>query len=281
MLLEKIMICTDFSEPSKQLLHCLPEMKTAGLKHVVLMHVVDVYSAGGNALAFQQNNLEKLHVTREELEKMGLTVTVAVPIGFPAEEIERTAVEEDVSLILVASQGKGFIRSRFLGSTTADLMRISTVPLLIEKFKDLDEDNCVLYCKEKFAKVLVPTDFSKFSMNVIQKIKQSTFIGEVVLVSVIETSGSQEAFEKEKAEIEDKLKKLQSAFTDNGIKASYRMGEGTASRNIIDIGEQEQVTLIAFSKRGAGRVRELLVGSTAEALARRSQVPVMIFPANR
>ncbi len=277
MFFEKILICTDFSRPSTLLLNCIPEFMNLGLKEAVLVHVVDIKSAGGNVETFQKYDEEKLNESKKYLEEMGLNASVKVPVGFPAEEIVKTVEEENVSLILIASHVMGVIKSLIIGGTAFNTIRISPIPVLIEKFKDVEIKQCEAYCEEKFKKVVVPIDFSESSYKVAGEIKKAgQVVKEIVLVSVVESSISREELENKRKEAEEKLNALKNEF--NGSNVKIEIKEGTASKNIMEIAEKEGASLIALSKHGAGTAKGILIGSTADAIARYSKVSVLLFP---
>lgn len=279
MLFEKILICTDFSTPSKLLFNCVPELINLGLKEVIIIHVVDIKSAGGNVEIFQKNDEDKLNEIKIQLEEMELKVSIKVPVGFPVEEIVKTGQEENVSLILMASHGAGIIKSLFLGSTTFDTIRISTIPILIEKFKDIESEKCEAYCAEKFKKIVIPIDFSESSYKVAEEIKKAgKVIEEIIFISVIEKSKSVDELEKSKKEAEENLNLLKEDFVSSGYRVKTHIKEGTASKNIMETAEKERASLIALSKHGAGTVKGILIGSTADAIARQSKIPVLLFP---
>lgn len=278
MLLEKVLLCTDFSMASEKLLKCIPELQNSGLHEVTILHVIDIHST-----APQENDLgkkyeQRLMKTQKELEEMGLTVNRKILTGIPSKEIVRTAEEEGASLILLGSHGKGYIKSRFLGSTTFDVLRMTETPLLIEKYLALDEGKIQAYCENKFAKVLIPVDFSEASIEMIEKIKEIKGIQGIVLVSVIEKSESQQELDNKKKEWEERLIIMEEEFVNLGYTVQSHVREGTASRNIMEVAEEEGATLIALATRGAGSIEGLLIGSTIDAIARQSKNPVLVFP---
>lgn len=63
-----------------------------------------------------------------------------------------------------------------------------------------------------------------------------------------------------------------------GLKVKYRVGQGSASRNIIEFAEQEDVGLIFMGTRGEGMIKNLLLGSTAHAVARRAKRLLLLMP---
>lgn len=133
--MKKVLVATDFSEQSKQLLGCVDEFIDLGIEEVVLCYVVDVSVSGGGALSFKEYAEKKLAETKHNFEALGLQVKVVVPIGFPATEINELAQREKVSFIIMASQGAGYVKSLLLGNTTFDVIQITDTPVLIKNIK--------------------------------------------------------------------------------------------------------------------------------------------------
>ncbi len=279
MKLDKVLLCTDFSEPANQLTECLLELKDKGLKEVVLIHVVNIRSAGGNASVLQKFNQEQLTKVAEEIEEDGFSVKVSVPIGFPPHEIVDAALKEQVSLILLGAIGKGVVRRVFLGSTAFDVIRISKVPVLVEKFTDTKREECEIICRRKFERVVVPVDFSDDSLSVVENMGNLLQgRGRMVLVFALEGSENKKDLKKAKEDAEKKLEDLKSEWENTGAEVKCHVKEGIASQSILQVAEEKEATLIAMSKRGRGQIRELLIGSTAEAVALRSKIPILLFP---
>lgn len=278
MLLEKVLLCMDYSAPSEKLLKCIPELQSSGLQEIVVLHVIDIHSTAAQETKMQEKIEQKLMKTQKELQELGLTVTTKKVIGIPSDEIVRIAEEEQVSMILLGSHGKGFIKNRFLGSTTFDVLRLSETPMLIEKYLELDGGGVQVYCEQKFTKVLIPVDFSESSIEMIEKIKEIKGIQGVILVSVIEKSESQQELENSKKEWKERLEIMEEEFINLGYNVESHVKEGTASRNIMEVAEEEEATLIALSTRGTGTIEGLLIGSTIDAIARQSKNPILVFP---
>lgn len=281
MLLDKVLLCTDFSAPSNQLIECIPELQNSGLKEVVLLHVIDILSTENRPEDLRVEDERKLEKMQAELQEFGLKVRMKVVTGIPSVEIVRTANREKASLILLGSHGKGFIKSRFLGSTTFDVLRMSNTPMLIEKYRELEEGRIKAYCQQKFQKVLIPIDFSESSIDMIEKIKEIDGIKGIILVSVVEKSESERELENQKKEWKEQLEIMEEEFLNLGYQIESHVREGTASRNIMEVAEEENATLIALSTRGTGAIEELLIGSTIDAIARQSKNPVLIFPSKQ
>lgn len=281
MLSNKVLLATDFSETAEKLINCLDELKGLGIDEVILTHVINVHrSKVVNVDQFKKANQEKLEKIKEKIEAKGYKVKVKVPVGFPASEINKIARNENVALILVASHGKGFIKKIFLGSTTYDLIRQSKRPVLIEKYENISGDVQVA-CSRKFNKILLPIDFSDCSKAAIDFIREMEInnFEEIILLNVIESSSSNEDLEKAKTTSEVKLKELAERIKKSGIvdNITVKVAEGAASESIIETAQAEKVGLILMPRTGRGNIKELLLGSTSDRVAKESPIPVLLI----
>ena len=185
-------------------------------------------------------------------------------------------------MIAVASHGGGIVNQIFLGSTTTDIIRTSPIPVLVEKYKDVDKATCCPISQNKFKKVLLPLDFSAYSEKVLdQIINASDFIEEVILLSVVEGAHNDEALHKAIHEKEQKLEAAKEDLLKLGLMVKTMVRQGAASANIAEVAEQENATLIVMATRGEGLIKELLLGSTAHSVARRSNRPLLLIPSPR
>jgi nucleotide-binding universal stress UspA family protein len=141
---EKILYATDFSEVSKKALDYVKQLKDAGTKEVVVLHVIDIGEFASTALdeggALDIKKLERdmdEYTTREmgqietELRKSGLNVKLRIERGVPLRVILRVEEEEDVSVVVLGSHGKGLVQEIFLGSVSEGIIRRSKRPVLV------------------------------------------------------------------------------------------------------------------------------------------------------
>lgn len=281
----KVLICIDFSEPSKKLIDSIPDLKKTGLKEVVLASVINVHPADENVPFIKETYSEKRQLTLERLEELGalakehgVETKEIVSFGFTGKELLNIAVQEQADLIIVGSHGKGVVKTILLGSTSFELARKSEIPVLIEKFVDVERDQFDLVSTEKFKKVLLPVDFSQSSMKVIDFVKEKEFIKDIILVKVVAKGESLEDLDKKTNEIQSKLDSIRDDLVAVGKNVEVRLKQGTPAEKIMEIAEAEGASLIMISKAGAGNFTELLIGSTAIDIARYSKVPVLLFP---
>ena len=279
MVIKKVLLATDFSRPAMQLIDCLDEFQTMGLEEVVLVHVIDSRAPRGAAKAFQAFEQEILNSLKANLESTGLKVKIMLPVGIPNFEISKIAREDNVSLILISSHGQGYIKNILLGSTTNDVIRTSTLPVLIEKYHDVDKETCSVMCLKKFDKVLLPLDLSLHSQKLLAEIQGlSALIKEVVLLTVIEGAYDAEELDRTIINRQTLLFEKQKQLEELGVKVKIVIRQGSASPEIISVAEEEDVTLIMLASRGEGLIKELLLGSTAHAVIRGSKRPVLLIP---
>lgn len=133
---KKVLVALDFSGPAMELFNSLEDLRRLGCRELLLVHVIRVELGLQDGIhPMQKKFLEKVRSKKEELEQEGFNVTVEVPSGAVVEEIKRLAVEQKADLILIGSIGEGSaVRELMLGSTTADVVRIAPVPVLVEKY---------------------------------------------------------------------------------------------------------------------------------------------------
>ncbi|SCZ12062.1 universal stress protein [Alkaliphilus peptidifermentans] len=281
MLMKKVLIATDFSPAAQKLFNCIEELKNMGLEEAVIVHVVDIRIGEGSTSALQSNGEERLNEIVTKLEGYGIHTKTYTPIGFAATEIVQIAKAEEVSLILIGSRGKSAIKEIFLGSTTFDVIRLTDVPVLVEKYKK-EKEEIENVCINKFQKILLPIDFSDCSSLITQKIMTlPPGVEEVILLSVVDHGESNDELERKKIQYKERLQKIADEFTINGINSRIEVVDGIPSKVITEVADRELVTAIAMGTRGRGLIKALLLGSTSDAVARISSRPVLLIPCNK
>ncbi|MFW5953163.1 MAG: universal stress protein [Candidatus Natronoplasma sp.] len=275
MLPERAVLAYDFSKSMKKLLKRLPDLRKVGVKELFLLYVSDMTRSGFHGQISKGKSKEKLENVKGKIEEMGFdSVDKDVLFGFPAEEIASYAKRKD-AMILIGSHGRGLIKNVFLGGTAYDIIRKAQTPVLVEKVKsDSRPDNI---CK----KVLLPTDFSKDSRKMLDRLEKSEVpIEEVLLLSVIEESESRDELEEKRSGLKSKLEMVKERFEESSLSDNieYKVEEGAASRVITRVAREEKVSLICMPNRGEGGLKEIIIGTTAKEVTRLSPVPVLLFP---
>lgn len=142
---EKILFPTDFSDVSKKGLRFVKQLREAGSKEIVLLHVIDqsnldILSTINTVpdylvieKEFESRASEELGFMENELKGLGYSVRVRVEKGVVLREILRVADEEKPSVIVIGSHGKSNIQEMFLGSVSEKVVRKAPYPVLVVK----------------------------------------------------------------------------------------------------------------------------------------------------
>jgi nucleotide-binding universal stress UspA family protein len=282
---EKILFPTDFSEYSKRTLDCVAGFP--GAREVILFHVIDearsprgggeigdiFYRSGENFLKEEKRYLENL--------SQNLRVTTAVKISSDtAGAIIETAEERGVSLIVVGARGHNLVEGILLGNVSVAILRRSRTNVLIMRHKIIEEMKAKTYemfCPMILFRVLCPVDFSRYSDSAIALLARTKGVGGVILLHVVSQG-------KTEAEIEDAVQKakgqieaIRGSLAAQGIEVRTIVRTGNPTFEITRIADEENVSVIWMSSHGKGWFRELLLGSTADAVAMNAKRPVIII----
>ena len=161
----KVLIPTDFSKEAQKVLECVGEIP--GLKEVILLNVVDA----GNPMNLEKKGWSyrslideaemRLSERAEHIAYLGkkdivvrtLLKIIVEPMsgadgvdlkrpeprsevglidgGSISEAIKKTAVSEEVTLIIMGAHGKGLVEGIRVGSTTSDVARRADRPVMV------------------------------------------------------------------------------------------------------------------------------------------------------
>ncbi len=133
LIFSKVLLPTDFSEPAMEALSLVINLK--GIEEVVLVHVVDRGETQDEIEANVQEAKKKLEDIGKELSREGMNVKIHVRVGSPSESIIAMAEEENVSLIIISTLGRGMFRELLLGGTARDVVRQTNRPVLAVRVK--------------------------------------------------------------------------------------------------------------------------------------------------
>lgn len=140
-------------------------------------------------------------------------------------------------------------------------------------------------------KILFPTDFSEHAIKVKKELKKLTGCAkELIILNVLDNRIFPYLDTIDDIEIqnlnlmdslskiaEDNLMKWKAEFEKAGFqKVRILMKEGVPFNVILETAEQKKVTSIFLGHQGINAVERMLLGSTAEKVARKSHIPVVL-----
>jgi len=141
---ERILYPTDFSDVSKKALDYLVQLKDAGTKEIIVLHVIDErgidaisrYGAGSAETMIREITKEAEKEGKKiekKLMQSGLIVKIRIETGVPLKEILKVEEEEKISAIVIGSHGKTNLEEMFLGSVSEKVIRQSKKPVVVIK----------------------------------------------------------------------------------------------------------------------------------------------------
>jgi len=136
---QKVLYAVDWSPSTERAEEYLPLLQKLGASEIIIVHVADDL-VKKSALRNDETQ-EPIDVRTEELESLEQELRARgfrakaylLEEGSPYQAINRIATEEDVSLIIMGSQGKGFVEGMLGGSVSQLVVERSEKPVLVVK----------------------------------------------------------------------------------------------------------------------------------------------------
>jgi len=215
---------------------------------------------------------------------------VQVRFGYPADEISRTAKDDDVDLIVIGVHNRSGL-SRLLGSTTRAVMNATSCPVLAIH-PDQDNDHEVSdKGNGKYTNLLVAVDTSKTMSEVFAHASNFTgsdthahVISVVVPVAAAMAGMSPESFSSRwpLKDIEaDILKQVHCAISSAMVDASLNeydleVRQGDPAEEVVDYASSLNADLIVIGSGRRNVLERLFLGSTTHAILNRTPCDVYV-----
>ena len=287
-MLEKILVGTDLSEPSLAVLDYLPGLKELGVREIVLTHVVFLAGTVGLEQTLIDEAERVIAEQAKSLRDAGFEVETVVEVGAPVSRLTQLAEKHGVSALVVGSHGRSMLKRLLLGSVAMGLLQRSTVPVLIVRMNLCETDegiSCELLPQRPHQHLLFPTDFSEAADAAFEWLKHLAPQNavRVTLLHALdrrmvepEMAGLETGEEGEQEQLERLAEDLRAAGVSE-VRAVVE--EASAAPLISKRAAEDDVSLIVMATHGRGALGELVLGSVALQVARKSPVPVLMIPA--
>lgn len=272
-----VLIAVDFSPATAILIARLRALRELGATHATFIHVLSTRYPSAPAETHRAQYEARLADLADEFSESGMTVQGRIQTGEPAYELVQAAADVGADLILAGTRGYSRWRELFLGSTALDLARLTDRPLWLEPMTEDAESDEKPSAIARFNSALLATDGSDAAKPAEAMFVQlAQRVERAIALHVIASSegGGQHA---EPNDAGASLAKV--AAQVKGL--DTRIIKGDPSEVIAETACHEDVDLVIVGKRGRSPIHDLLLGSTAEAVCRRSRRPVLLVPAGR
>lgn len=271
-----ILAATDFSENAALALDRGAQIAKAQGARLHLLHVVEqeIWTHLAELLGMNASSEhDQLH-DQLRADLCGLAATVRdkwqvetdteIRTGPASKEMIAASRSVNAVLQVMGGHGAGTLHDLATGSTAERLLRQAAIPTLIVNHP----------VKEPYKKILLPVDFSDWSLLALRLVCKLFPDAEIVLLHVVCLSYEPQlrhagvssaeidqyrAQERQKAETE--MAVLLADVKDCRDKISTRVTGGDISTTVVDVAREENVDLVAIGKHGRGMIEEWLLGS--------------------
>jgi nucleotide-binding universal stress UspA family protein len=277
---ERLLIPIDFSDQSLMMLDCVAQFCKHGNEEMIILNVEE---RGQKASSEQLARLDEI---MEMLRSLNLKVRYIREEGSPADKILEKASEEGVTMIAMASSGKGMAREFLLGSTTLGVVRNITIPVFVDKFKVQEETKGKLvtrHCEQVLLAALVPIDFSSCTEFVMEALESliDKGLGKVILFNTVDSCKYRLNDDQRFAWVKAELGKLKERLADRKCEVITHIHFGTPAYNIMEACREFGCSLVVLGTHGRSLLHEMTLGSVSEEVIRKAKVSLLIVPCKR
>lgn len=301
-------IGTDFSKAISEIINNSELFKSIGIEKITLIHVLNLR----DIIMIEKFSIEGLEKKLEEQKNIliskGYEVNSELIYGIPHIELEKKRKETNADLIVVGSHGRTSSSST-IGGTIADVLQNMKAPVLViplkknetetEEFpgknlyqyelimKQLEEQepDWDLKCNKLTEHVLITTDFSDFSEEAFQWVKNlSVKLPKLTLLHVQDEVKIGKHLEHKLDEFNkidtERLIRLKDSFknvhpeTDVNFELIY----GKPTQTILKFIKENNISLTVMGSQGRGFFDEIFIGSVSHQVARNANSNILIVP---
>lgn len=228
----------------------------------------------------------------ERIEReTGTRVEATVRSGAVPETLQHHVQENDITLVVMSTHGRGALSRIWLGSSTDSFIRHSTVPVLL--IRPEEDETSSLSAPVSFKRILVPVDGSRESEAIIEwaRAVADTEDAQLTLIRVFPypedfasaylphtVQVNRNVLDEGRNEAERYLETEVAKLRAEGCEAeAMLMVDSSPARGILHFVAEHDVDLIAMSTHGRGGMSRLLLGSVTDKVVRGADVPVLVF----
>ena len=295
-MISKILVPLDGSQAAEAVLPYVERIATATNARVLLLAAVDKprdwgEDTGGDLKGERHEAESYLRRLQARLAStIGNDVEAQVVASEPAAAVLATSEKQQPDLIAMTTHGRSGVARWVLGSVAAKLLHATHTPMLVVRppAEGKQSDAPVL------TKVLVALDGSELAASVLpfaadlaKSLGASIVLFHAVFEPVMTYPGAEAVFdagvlEEMEAGAHEYLASAASDLAAKGVKADPVVAVGNATDGIVFAAEREGAGLIVMSTHGRSGIGRIVLGSVADAVVRRTSLPVIVVrPPNK
>ena len=283
----KILVASDISQSAFDMVKCLKDLRKYGADKCLLVQCLNPHEKN---VTFVRSVLEKsFQKQKKELMEFGYEVETRVVTGYAKNEINRIAVDEDYSIIVVEAVEHSIIGEALLGGPANELIYHASRPLLLLKVDEapIDGQNILREC-DLSSHILFPTDFSDNAALAFGYVKNMVEKGvnKVTLVHVQDQSRISPylldrlvEFNRKDAKRLQEMKQELLEIAD--IEVNIQLLYGSPTAEILRLIREKKIPLVVMGSQGRGFIKDIFLGSVSHNISRYSDASVLLIPAKR
>lgn len=290
----KIIIATDLSGASMEIVRCTCGLLPLGTKEIFLINCLKPWEAVSIAYTVSLDKLKEMLKDQQKiLLDQGFKVKSNIVFGSAHREINKIAKDNNYSAILIGSHGHTLSHEVPLGSVASEIIQYALKPIILIKLKVInkgegEENVCKVNspCSEFLSSILYPTDFSENSDEafpyveklVENKAKKVTLLHVQDMIKLAKSTKKELAeFDRiDKERLEVMKEKLLKANKD--MKVEIKILRGKPSIEIVNFAEANSSSLVVMGNQGRGFVRDLFIGNVSYTVARKINTSMLLIP---
>lgn len=289
--LRSILAATDLSAPSRHAAERAASLAKSAGASLVLVHAQSAGALddlkrwlGGSDeanAAIQADARQRLHAMAQELaQHHAISVDEHLLTGNAVKEVTQYATQANADLLVTGTRGAGFFRGIVIGSTAERIAKCSSRPVLLARQSP----------HEPYRRVLVPVDFSPWSVASVELAMQIAPEAIIVLMHAVEVpfegklrlSGVDESVvrryrEEAKREAQLRLREIAMQVGLHAERSHLVTPDGADPWMLVVQQEQEfDCDLVVIGKHGRNAIEELLLGSTTRMVISECSADVLV-----
>jgi nucleotide-binding universal stress UspA family protein len=287
---KKILVPLDGSTMAEAVLPLVVKIAQADQAEVELVTVltpVAIWDAAASMIKWDAEEAaarEYITGKAEELAGLGIKSSSNVAYGDAALAIFDRVKETKADLVAITTHGRSGVARWLLGSVAEKLLH-TRAPMLVVRPADATQAVAPLQIR----KVLVPLDGSQLALTAIpaaekmaKMLNASLVFCTVVTLDWVAYAGMeapamyQEVIDGMKTNAQENLEQASAESRKRGFKVDCFIGMGSVADEIQRIATEQEAGIVVMSTHGRSGPSRWVMGSTADALVRRSHLPCLL-----
>ena len=292
---ESLLFHTRFRELAFNSLKTVLQLKAAGLKKVVLAHIIpqdDVaYVPFGGILKEDIQRLKeearlKFEDWIQTIDDPDITFVQRIEVGLTNAKILELAKTENVDMVIVGRKKRTLMEKVYVGSHILDVLRRSTVPVLMSKYMvhyEWQGESLMRTNDRIWERPLLATDWSEFSRRALDAtLALKPLVEKIGVAHVLDNRHVKHlepiAVRVLEAESENELDAYTREIEAAGIPSQSHLAIGHTVEEILKLSRDYGATLIVMGRSGRDWFHEYLLGGVSHRVAELSELPVLLIP---